>query len=463
MTVVFFQNEKPFMLIQYKTKQCHTRSTGLIEFLNVLVDAYPSALDFKGIQTYFPCINPRQVARYVDKLEGDRMFIIDYRTKTCGPFRLSVSPKEIQLPRIVRLQVENPLSGLSKPKKLDSDNLETLLSPQWIPWVENLTQANLCLNNSYLGVNCDPFLFLDSADRAAKKLPDWAQLVVNICRAHIFERKSLYSKARSALRCLNSAKNEGQIPDNILVRGRLCEAKILYDQGRYQASEEILDQLPESIKYTPPLWFNIQALNSGQKFLQSTADPGQQRLLLSETLSALMLAFSDVFLMHGDSSLLDALSFNIGNNLLRGIRKGVLPTPYVSTVLEWFFLSIFIGRELGTGSHSVLTQLLIIDVLEEFEPQTEGLPAQLEKLSSSKLERENYLKIQLKRAEQSGHRGEIAECLLRLAKITEDNALSMSYFKKARDGVLKIQHKALLTEIDLALDIRKKTNNETAN
>jgi hypothetical protein len=443
------------MLIQYKTKQCHTRSTGLVEFLNVLVEAYPSALDFKEVETYFPRIDPRQVARYVDKLEGDHVFIIDYRTKTCGPFRLSVAPNEIQLPKLARLQDEDEFACLPKPKKLDSDNLDTFLSPQWIPWVDNLTQANLCLNNSYLGVNCDPFSFLNSASDAAKKLPLWTKLVVSICRAHILERKSLYGKAHSALKCLKSAKNQGQIPDNIFVRGRLCEAKILYDQGCYQESEVILNQLPESIKYTPPLWFNIQALNLGQKFLQSNADHAQQRILLSETLSALMLAFSDVFLMHGDSSLLDALSFNIGNNLLRGIRKGVLPPSHVTTVLQWFALSIFISRELGTGSHSVLTQLLIVDVLEEFEPQGKVLPPQLEKLSNSKFERERYLEIQLKSAEQSGHRGEMAECLMRLAKITEDDKLSVTYFQKAKEEALKIQHKSLLAEIKQALDKRK--------
>lgn len=87
------------MLIQYKTKQCYTRSAGLVEFLNVLIKAYPTALSFMAIETYFPGIDPRQIARYVDKLEGAQIFIIDYRTKTCGPFRLNVAPHEIQLPK----------------------------------------------------------------------------------------------------------------------------------------------------------------------------------------------------------------------------------------------------------------------------------------------------------------------------------------------------------------------------
>jgi hypothetical protein len=456
MAVSLFQISRSFMLIQYKTMQCQTNSTGLIQFLNLLMKAYPAALDFNEIKTSIPRIDPRQTARYVDKLEGSRIFIIGYRTKTCGPFQLRVAPNEIQLPKLLRLHDEDEFSCLPKPKKLDSDNLDTLLSPHWIPWVENLTQANLCLNNSYLGVNCDPFSFLEFADSAAKKLPLWPKLVVSVCRAHILERKSLYSKAHSALKCLKSAKNHGQIPDNILVRGRLCEAKILYDQGCYQKSEEILNQLPDSFNYTPPLFLNIQALNLGQKFLRSNADHSQQRILLSETLSALMLAFSDVFLMHGDSSLLDALSFNIGNNLLRGIRKGVVPSSYVTSVLQWFSLSIFISRELGTGSHSVLTQLLIIDVMEEFGPQSGSLPAQLDKLSNSKLEREQYLETQLKTAEQSGHRGELAECLLRLGKITQDEKLSMEYFRKAKDEALKLKHKTLVEEIKLAEVRRKK-------
>ncbi|WP_395007893.1 hypothetical protein [Undibacterium sp.] len=443
------------MSINYLGKTYTFRSQGLLAFLRFLVGKHPNPVCYADLQLRFTGLTPRQIARYIDAIEAHDglLGVVTYRTKTRGPFHLNAESTALQFKKPA---IQTPMTVASSrvQHQVESATLSQCLSPAWVDWVRGLLLATLGLNRLHNSDQVDAFGFLDMATIAAEQLPPWAGFIVMNCRAHHLERESRYREAHYILRKITSAASDGFVKPSILSRAHLCRAKIQYDQGRYQDSEKTLMSLANDSYSAPPAWLNVHALNLGQKFNQSKAAPPEQEAHLSEILSTFLEAIGDTFMLYGDSRTLDALSFNFGNNLLRAIRKKLLPDSHVQTVLDWFVLNLLICNRMAIGNDSIYTHLLIVDVLEEFSVNVERLPIELRDLAQSRAKRENYLKKNLSLARISGNRPEIAECLLRIGKITLNTEFAHSCFKEACEIASELAHKNLTQRILIAINLR---------
>lgn len=433
------------------------RSKDLLHFLRLIHCKHPQATKLQDIKQSFPSISGKQLARYIETLEERGLTLLNYQTKTRGPYQLRVAHQALQLPPS-ETSVSTEIQHTEKrvPSFLQQLRIDDFLNPAWIEWIDNLMQANLCLQSAKFSYeDGGNFKFLQQADIAAQTLPTWAQLVVDACHAHHLERASRYRDASKYLKRIDKAALHQHIPAIILARARLCRAKILYDQGRYQDSQEVLNGVQILSTHFPPLWRNMQGLLSGQRLNQASAICAQTHHDLEQTLFSFLEGMTDIFMHNGDYSLLDALSFNYANNLYRAIKKSIVGTEHMKTVLHWFLLNILICREVGIGDHSIYTHLLIVDMIDEFKLSKSSLPDQLAHLLDTPARRRLYLQRYLNIARKSGNRLEIAECLMRLGQRAEQAEQAQSYFEEAMELALSLANPTLLKEIRGAIFARK--------
>lgn len=436
----------PQQTLHFQGQAHRFRSKDLIHFLRLIHDKHPQVTKLQDIKQSFPTISGKQLARYVETLENRGLTLLDYQTKTRGPYQLKVAHRSLQFPTMSPLvPVQTESLALTYLEKLD---INDFLNPSWVKWIDNLMQANLCLHNakfSYeLGGN---FEFLKQAENATTTLPSWAKLIVDFYHAHHLERTSRYRDASNYLKRIEKAALHGHIPPIILARARLCRAKILYDQGRYQDSQEMLNNVQLTSNYAPPLWRNMQGLLRGQRLNQAGTDSPQMNQDLGQALMSFLEGIIDIFMHNGDYSVLDALSFNYANNLYRAIKKSMIGTEHMKTVLHWFVLNILICREVGIGDHSIYTHLLIVDMIEEFKLNKSDLPDSLVHLVDTPANRLQYLRRFLDIARKSGNRLEIAECLMRIGRATEQTKQAQPYFDEAMNLALSVANPTLLKEI----------------
>ena len=346
------------MKLHYQQRAYAFRSPGLLVFLRLLQDAYPDWVDKATIESRMPGVDPRQLARFVELLEAAELPLLRYETKTRGRFRLAVAPDSIefcgdQLADEASASAGAPMSGEAAP-------LAAYQNDAWVLWVVALLHSALAVHGGHLCGENGALDHLDTAEAAAATLPSWTRSVVHLRRAFTLARASRYREAARSLRRVDTAVRHGDAHPACQAAARLVRAKIRYDQARYDAAQHILDQPQPAVDQHCPHWLNMGALLSGRKFL--AADDSAAPTLLAGTLAALAEAFGYIFLWQGDSSLLDALCYNFANNLLRGIKRGLLPDACADTVMQWLAANLLVCRKLGIGEDSILVNLLLIDV-----------------------------------------------------------------------------------------------------
>lgn len=438
------------------------RSKDLLHFLRLIHCNHPQVTKLQDIKQSFPSISGKQLARYIETLEERGLALLNYQTKTRGPYQLKVAHQTLQLPHLETIAgAESAHTKSLETSFLKALNLNDFLNPAWIEWINNLLQSNLCLQSAKFSYEDDGnFRFLQQAENAALKLPSWAKLVVDVCHAHHLERASRYRDASKYLKRIEKAALHQHIPPIILARARLCRAKILYDQGRYQDSQAALNDVQILSTHFPPLWRNMQGLLNGQRLNQSTTNSAQTSHDLDHALLSFLEGMTDIFMHNGDYSILDALSFNYANNLYRAIKKSLVGTEHMKTVLHWFLLNILICREVGIGDHSIYTHLLIVDMIDEFKLSKSKLPEPLMNLLDTPARRRQYLQRYLNIARKSGNRLEIAECLMRMGQRAEQAEQAQTYFDEAMELALSLANPTLLKEIREAILARKQNTKQ---
>ena len=404
------------------------RSPGLFLFLRLLLEAAPGWIDLAGIRQHMPGIDPRQLARFVDLLEARGLPLVHYETKTRGRFRLAVSPEQLTLPAgpyrprqaAFRSPVDSP--SVLSPRLADYQN------EAWVAWVVALVHSTQALHSGHLSGKDSALDHLEAAEAASRTLPVWTVSIVHLRRAHILERASRYREAAFWLRRVDTAVRQGTAHPATQGRAQLVRAKMRYDQARYEEAERVLESLPEEVGQACPHRLNMKALVSGRKFL--SASEAESEGLLARTLAALAEALGYVFLWHSDTSLLDALCYNFGNNMLRGIKRGLIPKARADTVMQWLAANMLVCRKLGVGEDSILANLLLIDVGLEHGNSVERWPHLLRYGSDFYGDLDVLLDKTLKQARQTGNRLEIAQCLRRQVQLAaSSDEAARAYFE----------------------------------
>jgi len=315
------------MKLHYSKRTYPFRSPGLFVFLTILKDAYPGWVDMADIEARLPHIHPRQLARFVDLLEAAGLQLVRYETKTRGRFQLAVKPESIVL------------SGDQSPHTRSAPATSDLFTPvanvalsayqdkAWVAWVIALLHSTLALHEGHLSGKDGALDYLDTAEAASSSLPLWTASVVHVRRAFLLNKESRYREATFWLRRVDTAVRHGHAHPAAKTEAQLVRAKMRYDQARYAEAEQLLGESSTAGSAHHPSWLNMNALTAGRKFLASNDTDAP--VFLHQTLSALAEALGYVFLSHGDSSLLDGLCYNFANNLLRGIKRGVIPVRII--------------------------------------------------------------------------------------------------------------------------------------
>ena len=434
------------MKLLYRERSYSFRSRGLFQFLHILQEAHPGWVDLAAIKARLPGIDPRQLARFIDLLEVAELPLVRYETKTRGRFTLAVKPDSIVYVGNQESLPEITTSTSPIPVPTGTIPLAVYLDEAWVAWVIALLHSMLALQDGYHSGENDALKYLDAAETACHTLPPWTVSVVHVRRAFTLEKKSHYREATYWLRRVDTAVRQGHAHPAAQTRAQLIRAKLRYDQAHYADAERLLDLSSEpGTAYRCPHKLNLQALITGRKFL--AANETDAPLLLSQTLALLAEALGGVFLLHGDSSLLDALCYNFANNLLRGIKCGLVPKARIDTVMQWLTANMLICRKLGVGEDSVLTNLLLIDLGLDHSYTIEQWPRLLHCELSASGNLAGLLAKALAQARKTGNRLEIAQCLKRKVRLaTSQESAKFAYFE-ALELFRQQNRKELLQEL----------------
>lgn len=431
------------MKLHYQQRDYAFRSPGLFVFLQLLRDAYPEWVDRAAIENRMPGVDPRQLARFVDLLDAAQLPLLRYETKTRGRYRLAVAPDSIgfsgdQLADDDTAPVGALPSGEAAPLAVYQDDA-------WVLWMVALLHSALAVHSGHLCGEDGALDHLDTAEAAAATLPPWTASVVHLRRAFTLARASRYREAARSLRRVDTAVRHGDAHPACQGAAQLVRAKIRYDQARYDAVEHLLNQPQPAIAQHCPHWLNMGALLNGQKFL--AADDCTAPALLAATLAALAQAFGYVFLWQGDSALFDALCYNFANNLLRGVRRGLLPSDSADTVMQWLAANILVCRKLGIGEDSVLVNLLLIDVAIE-NGKSLGQWPQLRRYGNDFCGNlAALLEKTLAQAKHTGNGLEIAQCLRRQVLLSDSAAGAENAYLEAAALFVEQRNKDAAAEL----------------
>ena len=433
------------MKLLYHKQAYSFRSRGLFQFLRIVQDAHPGWVDLAGIEARLPGIDPRQLARFVDLLEAADLPLVDYETKTRGRFRLAVKPDAIAFSGDKALPVASTPAPAEPFAPLTTLPLAVYQDEAWISWVVALLHSNLALHDGRLSGDAGALDYLGEAEAATATLPLWTVSVVHIRRAFVLVRESRFREASFWLRRVDTAIRDGHAHHAAQTRVQLIRAKMRYDQARYDEAEQLLALPTPSGHAHCPHRINLLALISGRKFL--AANETEAPILLSQTLAMLAEAFGQVFLWHGDSSLLDGLCYNFANNLLRGIRRGVIPETCADTVMQWLAANMLVCRKMGIGEDSVLAALLLIDVGLDYGYSIAKWPPLLRNELGVSGELEGLLTKSLAQARQMGNTLEITQCLRRQLRLETQAAQAAIVYFEATELLRKQGRKDLLHEL----------------
>lgn len=402
------------MKLLYQERAYAFRSRGLFLFLRLLQDAYPGWVDKAAIESRMPGVDPRQLARFVDLLEAADLPLVVYETKTRGRFRLAVAPELIALSGDHLADAEtSPVAALPASA---APPLAVYQDDAWVLWVVALLHSALAVHGGHLDGENGALDHLDTAQAATATLPLWTRSVVHLRRAFVLEKLARYREAARSLRRVDTAVRHGDAHPATEGAARLVRAKMRYDQARYAEAEHILGLPPPMLGHHCPHWLNLNALISGRKYL--SASDHDAPAVLAQTLAALAEALGYIFLWHGDSSLLDALCYNFGNNLLRGIKRGLIAKASADTVMQWLAANMLVCRKLGVGEDSILANLLLIDVALENGSSLGHWPTLRRYGADFCGDLTTLLDKTLAHARQAGNALEIAQCRRRQVQLS---------------------------------------------
>lgn len=416
------------MKLLYRDHAYAFRSPGLFLFLRILKDASPGWVELAAIKAHLPGIHPRQLARFIDLLNAAELPLVSYETKTRGRFRLAIDPSAIAFSGEQLSPLETIPSASASFTPPIGTPLAVYQDAAWVIWVVALIHSNLALHEGELSGANGALAHLDKAAGVTLALPCWTASVVQVRRASLLAREGRYREAIFCLRRVDTDVRQGHAHPAAKAQAHLIRSKMCYDQARYDEAERFLGLASTPALCRSPHSLNMHALLTGRNFL--AAAEAEAPALLAQTLTALTEAMGYVFLGHGDFCLLDGLCYNFANNLLRGVKRGVIAAEAADTVMQWLAANMLVCRKMGIGEDSVLANLLLIDVGLDHGCSVKEWPQLLRCEVNASGDLEGLLARALAQAKQTGNRLEIAQCLRRHVRLSASpDAAKLAYFE----------------------------------
>jgi hypothetical protein len=436
------------MLVKLGEQKYKFQSIGLIKFLRLLQTQYPSPINWSDIQSHFNNIDAKQIARFIDALEKKQLNWVAYQTKTRGPFRLMEHALSIELPALNSVLEQSHLNAInlmSSQKSKWHIPIQMCAHPAWLDWMNALLHAQVTLRSNFKDKK-KIHDYLENATQASIHLPQWTMSVVLLYQAHFAERNSDYRSAFLYLHRFNTIQRNGYAHPAAKLRANLIRAKIYYDQGKFKLCKKVLNECESFPASLTPSWLNISALIAGQTYLNNQDEVRE----IEYGLTDLLLAMGSIFLDQGDLSKLDVLSFNFANNLLRALRNQEISKSTSELVLSWFLSNRMICSLIQVGDDSILHELLIFDLLQEFGPPKSD---ELIKQVPAPNEYSIFIKKYLVQARIKQNRLEIAHCLIRQFRLEKKQSIRAQIYDEASALLIDLNRKDLLTKLNLSIKV----------
>lgn len=419
------------------------RSPGVFTFLDVMRRA--AADEAKGgwvslaaMAQALPGQGPRQFARYVDMLADAGLPLVEWETKTRGPWRLAVQPSAIR----IRTAGTRRAGTTAAEAPGAAHSLDILTDAAWVEWTLLLAQGNMAIHDGSMDEAEQAFR---AAKRVSAALPAWADSIAEARIAHLLLRRARYRDAARHLRRLETLCSKGLAARSAANAMPLLRAKFHYDRGRLLQAEQAL-----ACGFAPqdggedPYALNMRALIAGRRYWtepEGRADDGDLALALEYWLRAI-----GAVLVRGETALLDALCYNLANNILRGVARRALPPAGADTALRWLAMNMFLCRKLGLGGDSILIYLLLMDTWLEYGLSPEQWPAALRDGLNLPQSPKGVLTNALQEARTTNMPLELALCLKRQMLLADSPDTARAAYEEAA---------ALLADLGQREELRK--------
>lgn len=358
-----------------------SRSTKLFQFLLLLYLKKFDSLDGQGwvglqeIQSlgFLQTSNDRAlgtiIARFLEKLTKHELHIMQYGTRTRGPYSISLPLENIALD-----------ISVAEIRQCLNHEIHVQFHVASLAELQLFTRALVDGDVSLFGIG-DYATALTCYTEAKHQLVH--PLLTFVCMLRIFDvfyRLGQYSEAKHELEAMLTCIAEGQVVDPFLeARVQILAARFLYRQGKHQDVGRLLRRIKTSLPFcydnmTLAEYVELQGLLARERALHAglhgevttTAEEHAEKALTSLR-QALYLR-----LCAGDYNGARNACYNIANTLYKLGNDTTYAFQYghdVAEIKSWIALSDHIRTECISGGDTVLEKILLSSVLSRRERQ----------------------------------------------------------------------------------------------
>jgi tetratricopeptide (TPR) repeat protein len=362
-------------VVVYRDRRLATRSVGLLRFIAYLWwkrEHHPNAswVTPDELVRILDHPSPKQMQRYVDMLDSARLPLIEYRSKTTGPWRLTLPAKQ--------LEVDRKAEALTAWLNFDPARAHTEVENLQMTALEaNLREALLVdASHAEQGVNSQDADKAVAAYRALLDIPGTpdamkASLLQRLCLLH--RQWQDFPAWREDLSRLDKLLASGKLQQgDFEVRRRLLQMFLLYDEGKKQDACHVLERIdPSEVNdiFTLGRYHNAMGLaatwqlNSHCTLNISGCQGAESGCGLNRALDHFSKALGYALAVN-DYAGLEGICFNIGN-VLRHCMHGVGDTADYTRLHEaarWIGLCEMICHRFGVGGATQGSRLILVDL-----------------------------------------------------------------------------------------------------
>ncbi len=346
-----------------------TRSRELIRFVGYLawkfkVNGTSEWIRLEELRGIIGTAHPKQYQRYIDTLTNAGLSIIEFKTKTGGPWRLSESIKTVAF--------DMPDDEIKNQFVITAQNRQSIYfnDELFFDITRKLTDADLCFHNGQLDESVSlakSILFFGEEPKADAEL----QVLTYLRIARACGRLTMFDEAIATLDSATQLLKQQSVNFHDLnIKVLLAKAKVFFDRGNIQHASAILDALPIHDcrdSHTLAQYHNLAGLFIHRR-LRLDMESGNtiSEEMLNEWLDTCKTHYQRSLVSHlflNDYHSVQAACFNLGNLFAFALKQySVLEKErYLEQAIHWLTLSEVICNKHGVGGESVWALLLLTD------------------------------------------------------------------------------------------------------
>lgn len=356
-------------VIIYRDRRLATRSQRLMRFVGYLWwkrRHQPAGSAWVGPEELARVIDkqhPKQMQRYLDALEGARLPLVEYRSKTRGAWRLAIHPRQVGIDRneeelLAWLDFDPARMSAMPPARLDgmAASLRRVL-------ITDALFAEQGIEDGAADEALDTYRSLQTAPGATAILK--ASMAQRLCQVH--RQRSDYVGWERELTSLEALlTGTERVGGDFAVRVLLQRMFLRYNQGRADEARHILERIdPDSIQdaFTLGRYHNAMGLAMMRRMKEACDTENCESCPLYVALGHFSQALGHALAVN-DHAGLEGICFNTGNALYGCLRHAPQrdDPERLREAAEWIGLCEMICHRFGVGGASQWSRLVLADM-----------------------------------------------------------------------------------------------------